>query len=78
MGIKCFKNEIKNLKEIIILKNIKLPFKLSHIYHNLESQKDVTFKVYQGENKSALEKFFLDPFTFNGLRKPLDGKLNLI
>ena len=60
---------------IIIPKNTQLPCKFSRMYCNPENEKDVSFIVYQGENKNVLENYFLDSFTFNGLREAPAGEI---
>ena len=78
LGIQCDENGNKNAMSIIIPKNTQLPCKLSHMYENNENQKEVTFSVYQGENKNVLENYFLDSFTFNGLRQAPKGEIKFM
>ena len=75
LGISCEENGIKKVMSIIIPKNTQLPCKLSHIYVNKENQKDVTFSVYQGENKMALDNYYLDSFMIYGLRPAPEGEI---
>ena len=75
LGIQCFQNGNKNVMSIIIPKNTQLPCKLSNIYENKENQKNACFPVYQGENKMALDNYYLDSFTFYGLRPAPKGEI---
>ena len=75
LGIQCDENGNKNAMSIIIPKNTQLPCKFSRMYSNPENEKEVAFIVYQGENKNVLENYFLDYFTFNGLREAPAGEI---
>ena len=75
LGISCEENGIKKVMSIIIPKNTQLPCKLSNIYENKENQKNACFPVYQGENKMALDNYYLDSFMIYGLRPAPEGEI---
>ena len=76
LGVKSDTNEIENVMSIIIPKNTQLPCKLSQIYKNKsKNQKNALFEVYQGENKMAVDNYYLDSFRIYGLRSALPGEI---
>ena len=65
--------------EILINKNVQLPYINEKIFiTHYDNQTNITFEVYQGENKNTKDNYFLNSFRICGLRKAPKGKIEFI
>ncbi len=65
--------------EILINKNVQLPYINEKIFiTHYDNQTNISFEVYQGENKNTKDNYFLNSFRICGLRKAPKGKIEFI